>query len=141
MDEKEWSFTHIISRAVAAFTGDTADIDANKYGNTGDVDSKSCQSIIRGHGHLYGISRTETVDITSLDWLEEHGDFRMNHLGITNHKVLADKIIHSVKSGAHLDLTTGFYTRYIDKQYFKSVDWLRQHTVWPPICNIEGVWP
>lgn len=141
VDDNEWSFAHVISRAVAAFTGDTTDIDANKYGNTGDVNSKTCQSIIRGHGHLYRISRAETVDKASLDWLEDREDFRMNHMGIANHKVLADKIIHSIKSGAQLDLTTGFYTRYIDKQHFKSVDWLRQHTVWPPICDIEGVWP
>jgi hypothetical protein len=136
------SVVQSIGRALSStFGGNTTAIDDKKCGNTQDVDTGSCSSIIRGYGHLRRISRAETVDTATLNWLEDHGDFRMNHMGLANHKVLADKIIHSVKSGAQLDLNTGFYTRYIDQKYFKSVDWLQQHTTWPPICPIEGVWP
>ena len=140
--DDDWSVVRSIWHMVTStFKNKLDSFDTDRYGNTGDVDSSACQSIIRGHGHLYGVSREEHVDRASCIWLEEHGDFRMNHLGIVNHKVLADKITASIKDGAMLDLTTGFHTRYIDKQYFKSVGWLQQHTMWPPFCDIEGVWP
>ena len=139
-----YELNHVcIERGAAAVVldGKASDADGDKFGNTTDIDSSACRSIIRGYGHLYDISQAEAVDTASAQWLIEHDDFRMNHIGIQNHKVLANKIISSVRDGVQLDLTTGFYTKYIDQKYFKSVDWLQQHTTWPPYCNIEGVWP
>jgi hypothetical protein len=50
------------------------------------------------------------IKVKTFTWMI---DFRTNHFTRENHRVLADKLINSIKDGAPLDLTTGFYEKNV----------------------------
>jgi hypothetical protein len=44
-------------------------------------------------------------------------DVRHNHMCLSNHKILADKLYNQIINNQHLDLTSGFLTRLLKKNY------------------------
>ena len=72
-------------------------------------------------GDLYKVSYNEGV-------LETAGtDIRFNHLCLSNHKILSDKIANSIISNNDLDLTTGFIENIYSKEMLKD----------PELCKAE----
>lgn len=70
-------------------------------------------SVTMATGFLNSISRSETSDSKISDLLYRrtmYPDPRPNHLCISNHKILAQKIIDNIDDGCPIDLTTGFLT-------------------------------
>lgn len=61
-------------------------------------------NLIFSNGNLFAINKKEEVgDIKDKNW-----DTRYNHMCLTNHAILAEKIVKTIVSNAELDLITGF---------------------------------
>lgn len=66
-------------------------------------------NLIFSKGNLFVVNKEEEVNnVKDKNW-----DTRYNHLCLSNHKILAEKIANTITTGCELDLTTGF----IDKIY------------------------
>lgn len=53
-------------------------------------------------------------------------DFRYNHLCLDNHKVLADKVIMAIATGAPINLTTGFAKNILTDENVSNPNWIQQ---------------
>ncbi len=73
-------------------------------------------NLIFAKGNLYDVSRgedTETIE-------HRYCDIRYNHLCLSNHKILADKLVDTIVNGSLLDLTTGFLEKIYSKDLLED---------------------
>lgn len=73
-------------------------------------------NLIFSNGSLYDVSVAEgnrTVE-------NRHTDTRYNHLCLSNHKILAEKITNTITTGCELDLTTGFRQNIYTKELLEN---------------------
>ena len=53
-------------------------------------------------------------------------DGRYNHMCLSNHKILAEKVLHSLLTGNRCDLTTGFIGNQLTKDILKDTDFVQK---------------
>lgn len=75
------------------------------------IDPLSVESMLVAEGSLYDVDLAEfapgiTADQVNGFWLGH--DARYNHLCLTNHQIMADKLAESIRTGVAADLTRGF---------------------------------
>lgn len=79
-------------------------------------------NLIFSKGNLFAINKAEEAnDIENKDW-----DTRYNHMCLSNHKILADKIVNTITTGVELDLTTGFKEKIYSKELLENEELAKQ---------------
>jgi len=75
-------------------------------------------NLIFSNGALLHISKNEY-----LGNIEHRGrDCRYNHMCLSNHTILVDKLVNTLKTGADLDLTNGFNEKIYRKELLDNAD-------------------
>ena len=75
-------------------------------------------NLIFSKGNLFTVNRKEEAkDFPSKNW-----DLRYNHMCLSNHKILVEKIINTINTGEELDLTTGFIENNYSKKLLEDKD-------------------
>lgn len=87
-------------------------------------DIENYPDLIFSKGNLNSVSKGEETPEDPHKW--RGVDVRYNHLTLSNHKILADKIISTLENNNEIDLTTGFNTRVMNSSIIKDDDFIKR---------------
>lgn len=77
-------------------------------------DPQNYPDLIFSKGDLTSVSKQEETPEDPHNW--KGIDVRFNHLTLSNHKILVEKISDSIRSNTELDLTQGFNTKVLNSK-------------------------
>ena len=87
-------------------------------------DKQNYSDLIFSKGDLCSVSRGEETPSDPHVW---NGiDVRYNHLTLSNHIILTNKIVNTLKNGEDLDLTSGFNTQVMNSSSIKDENFIDQ---------------
>ena len=84
------------------------------------AENEKYDNFINTSGRLYLVNGGEFADIKNFH--ENYRDFRINHLSLVNHAILAEKIIKAIESGEDIDLNSDFKEKIV---YAKDIEEFR----------------
>lgn len=84
------------------------------------AENEKYDNFINTSGRLHDVNGNEFADIKNFH--DNHRDFRINHLSVVNHAILAEKIIKAIESGEDIDLNSDFKEKIV---YAKDIEEFR----------------